>query len=198
MRRSKIEELKNYIEKLKTIKVEEIPKPQEEFITVKYNRYHLNDGHNFIRGEILKDHMAGNAVTILPITKQNNIIITIEPRVLTKEGVSVGIPSGYLNKGEKPNIGVLRELQEETGYSSKIIKQLGKGYYQDEGTSRAFNRSYIASDCEQLAPQHLDSDEFVEVMEVTPNEAYELIEMGYISGANSIITFERAKAYFKR
>jgi len=35
------------------------------------------------------------------------------------------LPGGHINKGEKPEIAVLREIKEETGISANLVKQLG-------------------------------------------------------------------------
>ena len=90
-----------------------------------------------------------------------------------------------------------RELKEETGYIAKEIIPLAK-YFQDSGCSAAFNYSFLALGCTKIASQNLDKDEFVKYFECTFEEALELIDLGYINGANPIIAFEKAKQYLAR
>lgn len=40
----------------------------------------------------------------------------------------LGLPGGYLEKGEDPSLGGRRELQEETGYDAELITYLGAAY----------------------------------------------------------------------
>lgn len=49
----------------------------------------------------------------------------------------------------------------------------------------------------KIKEQHLDESEFIRYFECTFDEALELVDVGYIKGANSILTLEKAKTYMK-
>lgn len=201
MRKEKLEELKSYIEEFKTIKVENINGKQDKsFLKIDRKLYYLNNGKAIIREEIIKNNGDGSAAIVLPITKENNTLLIVEPRVLTDLGVGIGFPAGYIEKNENPYQAALRELQEETGYSIESKDNLIQlsSFYQDEGCSRAFNHIFLALNCEKKYSQNLDEGEYIKYFECTYEEALELEQMGYINGSNSIIALEKSKNYIKK
>jgi len=195
MRKEKLEELKSYIEELKVIKLEKL---NDEGSFLKSNVYDctLNNGEVIRREKLIKGNNDGSAAIVLPVTVDNDVVLTVEPRVFTKRTVGVGIPAGYIEPLEKGVDAAIRELAEETGYVCKDIISLG-GFYQDMGVSSAYNELFLATGCEKKTSQNLDFGEFIRYFKCTYEEALELIDMGYIQGCNAIITFERAKQYMK-
>lgn len=196
MRKEKLDELKSYIEEFKTIKKEKVF-TDNNFLKIEKYKYYLNNGKSIIREKIVKNNNDGSAAIILPVTKNNNTLLVVEPRVLTKLGVGIGFPAGYIEKDEKIVDAARRELQEETGYVPKTIKLLDS-FYQDEGCLEAYNHIFLALNCEKKYSQKLDKDEYIKYFECTYDEAIELSNMGYISGANSKLALEKSKQYIKR
>ena len=197
MRKEKLEELEKYINELKTIQINEIDNTSKGFLSIKRYSCLLNNGKTITRERIVKNGKDGSASIILPITKEGNVILVVQPRVFKPSTVGVEIPAGYIEENEDPILSAARELEEETGYKAKEMVLLAK-FFQDSGCSSAFNHCFLALDCEKVSEQHLDKDEFVKYFECTFDEALELIDLGYINGANPIIAFEKAKVYLKR
>lgn len=192
MRKEKLNELEKLIESLKVIR-KEVVDSNKKFITSKTYNCYLSNGEIIRREQLLKNGIDGSAALILPILKSGEVILTVEPRVFTKRTVGVGIPAGYIEKGEEAITGAKRELLEETGYEGEMI-DLG-GFYQDMGVSAAYNRIFVALNAVKTSEQNLDDGEYVKYFTCTLDEALELIDLGYIEGCNAIITLNRAKRY---
>ena len=196
MRKEKLEEINKIINELKTIKKEIVNKESKFLKSVPYDCL-LNNGQTITRERLIKGSNDGSAVIVLPVTKDNEIVLTIEPRVFTKRTVGIGLPAGYIEKGEEPLNAAIRELKEETGLIGKEVISMG-GFYQDMGISSAYNRLFLIKDCIETFETNPDPGEFVKYIKCRYSEALELIELGYIEGCNAIITLERAKKYIKR
>lgn len=193
MRKEKLEELNKYIDEVKTIK-RELVNNNGSFIRVEEYKCYLNNGNVISRDKIIKNNKSGSAVIVLAITKEREVILTVQPRVFTKSSVGVGLVAGYVEDGEDYIDAVKRELLEETGYTTDNILELCS-YYQDDGCSEAFNRGYLALDCYKESNQNLDKDEFIKCFMCTLDELFELDNKGYILDCGTKLIIEKAKKY---
>ena len=196
MRKEKLEELHCYIEELKIIKRNLLERSNNSYIKVESYNCLLNNGITIFRDKIIKGNSNGDAVVMLPVTKDNEFLLIVQPRPV-KEGFLVEFPAGYVEDKENPLISAKRELIEETGYYSDNIKYLDS-FYQDQGCSEAYNYAYLALDCEKVKEQKLDKDEFVRYFLCNYEEVLELVKMGYIKDIQSKYAFELSKKYIKR
>ena len=195
MRKKKEEELNSYIKELKTTQFIEIPEPA--FLTVKRYECILNNGKKIVREKMMKNKRDGDAAIVLSITKENTVILTVQPRVFTKSTVGISLPAGYKEEDETYMEAAIRELKEETGYVPKKIKEVCS-FYQDEGCSSAYNKGFIALDCERVGDQKLDESEFIKFFECTLEELSELVEKGFILDGGSCLVIEKSKKYLKK
>ncbi len=103
------------------------------------------------------------------ITKENKILFVKE----YKHGVQkeiLQLPCGYVNTGEKPLATAKRELEEETGYTSKRWRFLGK-FAGSPGRLTHYYYLFLAEDCEKTSAQKLDKSETLSVVPYTKEEA---------------------------
>lgn len=92
------------------------------------------------------------------------------------ERAIVEIPAGKLEKGEEPEYTALRELEEETGYTAKKLTKI-TAFYTSPGFADEIVHVFLAEELSVLEEKRaLDEDEFVEVMEVTLEDALKLVE----------------------
>lgn len=196
MQKKTLETLNSYIEELKTIKKEKIYQRAKFIKGVPY-RCTLANGKVIIREMLLKNNNQASASIILPVTEEGKLVVTVEPRVFTEKTVGIGFPAGYIEPGETPKQGAIRELKEETGYIAKEIIPLAK-YYQDPGVGSDYNYAFLAIACKKATEQLLDSTEFIHYLEITYEEAKKLVQMGYITGLQSQFILEKAKPYIRK
>ncbi len=197
MRKEKLDELNKLIENFKTVEINNVHQVNSGFLSIMQADYKLNNGQVINRDYLLKNNKPGHSCNVLPITKEGEVVLVVQPRVQLPRTVGVEIPAGLVEENEDPLETVKREFLEETGYTSDNFIHLVK-CYQDEGCSQAIVNSYLALDCVKVDDQKLDFDEFISVFTCTFEEALELVELGYICGAFSIMTLEMAKKHLNK
>ncbi len=200
MRQEKLDELKK---KIKLVTPVEIPKPidwpkelDDSFISSE--PYFFSVGKKVIkRDKLLKGGKVGNAVNIVVLTEDNNIELVVQPRCFTDSLVGVELPAGYIDSGETPEEAAKRELSEETGMEAKSINFLTWSY-QDIGAGGTKIFTFLATGCKKVQNLHLDPDEIIQNFECTFDEAFELINLGYIKDLSSKLALGLAKDYLKK
>ncbi|WP_411333328.1 NUDIX hydrolase [Metabacillus indicus] len=115
------------------------------------------------------------AVAVLALTKDKKLVMVQQYRK-AMERVLVEIPAGKLEKGELPEATAKRELEEETGYTTQSLQHL-ISFYTSPGFADELVHVYYTDDLHVLEEKaELDEDEFVDVLEVTLEEAQQLID----------------------
>ncbi len=128
------------------------------------------------------EHPGG--VGVVPITEDGKVVLVKQFRIATGKTL-IEIPAGKLEPNEEPKETAIRELKEETGYSTENIKFL-KEFYVSPGYCTEKINVFLATDL-VAGDQNLDENEFLEVLELPLEQAYEKIETGEITDAKTII-----------
>ena len=196
MRKEKLEELNNKIERIKTKSIIRTYS-QNFFLALENYEVELNNGKKMLREKMVKKNGTGDAAIILPMLNERDVMITVEPRVFTKRTVGVGLTAGYIEEGETPIEGAKRELYEEIGCNDANLVEVG-GFYQDPGVTSAYIHCFIATDLDAFEDRHLDKDEVIDNMTVSIDELEELIDLGYIEDASTQLTIYKALKYLRR
>lgn len=153
----------------KTLKTE--PIFSGRVISLQVDEVELPNGKTSTR-EIVKHP---GAVAILPITDDNKIVM-VEQYRKPMDRVLIEIPAGKLEKGEEPAHTAVRELEEETGYECESLEWL-ISFYTSPGFADEIVHVYVAKGLSKKKDAaSLDEDEFVNVMEVTLEEALQLVK----------------------
>ncbi len=131
------------------------------------------------------------AVCVLAVTPEGKLILVKQYRKAI-ERLSVEIPAGKLEVGEagSEEAAALRELEEETGYTTDKLTLL-HDFYSAIGFCNERLRLYLADDLVRVEnPRPKDEDEFIELMEVSLEEALDLIASGDICDAKTIMAIQ--------
>ncbi|MCA1030613.1 NUDIX hydrolase [Bacillus timonensis] len=115
------------------------------------------------------------AVAILALTNENKILMVSQYRKALNR-VIVEIPAGKMEKGEEPEVTAKRELDEETGFTCQSLKHL-ISFYTSPGFADEIVHLYVAKQLtKQTSPAELDEDEFVDVIELTLEQAIQYVK----------------------
>lgn len=133
------------------------------------------------------------AVVILPITKEGNFVFVKQKRTAIGNKMVIELPAGKVDPGEMPDETAIRELREETGYVTKNVKY-ALSYYPSNGLSDERLHFFIATDLE-MTEQDLDEGEDIDVIEMTPDEAYDMILKQKQENAHTLIALLWYKAF---
>lgn len=125
------------------------------------------------------------AVAILPFTNDGKLIVVEQYRKALNRSI-IEIPAGKLEGDEDPYLCAMRELKEETGYTSNQVKHL-VSFYTSPGFADEIIHLYTAFDCDPGEIQ-LDEDEFVEPITITLDKARQLIKDQQIIDAKTILS----------
>jgi len=159
-----------------TNKIEKWEELSREEVFSKYGRkiekviYKLPDGTEsdfYIKKE-------RSAAGILALTKDQQVILVKQfrpgPNEILKE-----LPGGYVDAEENPEQAAERELLEETGYEGNA-KLVATTYDCAYSTMKRY--CVVVTDCEKVAEQNLEKNEFAEVVLMPLSEFRELLKSG--------------------
>ena len=129
------------------------------------------------------------AVAIIAITDDEKIVLVEQYRKAMEKAL-VEIPAGKLEQGEKPEVTAIRELEEETGYICENM-ELITSFYTSPGFADEIVYVYEATGLKKKENKAaLDEDEFVELMEVSLEEALQFIKEQRIHDAKTMFAIQ--------
>lgn len=129
------------------------------------------------------------AVAVVALDDAGRVLLVRQFRSAVRQ-IMLEIPAGTLHPGEDATECAIRELREETGYRPRQMATLG-GIYVTPGYSTEYIHLFYATGLEH-APLSLDSDEFLEAVQLPFRAALALIDSGGITDSKTIIGLLRA------
>lgn len=157
-----------------------------KIITVRHDTITLVDGTEAMREVV--DHPGG--VAVVGLTDDNEVLLVRQFRYPYKETI-YEIPAGKLERGEDPREAGIREFSEECGASAESFESLGE-IYPTPGYCGEIIRLFYASGI-TFGEQHLDEDEFLDVVRMPFDECLQRIMSGEIKDAKTIIGILKLK-----
>lgn len=127
----------------------------------------------------------GEAAVILPITDNNEIVFITQYRESVNK-VSLELPAGIVEPGERPIDTAKRELEEETGLISNNIEPLISIYPSTGYTSEKVH-IFLARDFENGNQKFDSTEEILSVKKIKLEECINKIKNGELENASQII-----------
>jgi ADP-ribose pyrophosphatase len=132
---------------------------------------------------------ASDWVNVVALTPQNRIVTVRQFRFGIRKQ-SLEIPAGLMDPGETPIQAAQRELEEETGYTTREWKSLGWSF-----PNPAFlnNRAhhFLALDAQRTQSPHLEDGEDIETREMTLAEIRQAIESETMRNAMTVLALSK-------
>ncbi|MFZ4452186.1 NUDIX domain-containing protein [Salibacterium aidingense] len=130
------------------------------------------------------------AVAVIAVTEEYKLVMVRQYRKALEKEI-IEIPAGKLEKEEPPIQSAARELEEETGYKTESLTKV-TSFYTSPGFADEIIHLYEAGKLKE-GETYTDDDEFVEVMEVSLEEAEDLIEEERIHDAKTMFAVQYLK-----
>lgn len=125
------------------------------------------------------------AVAMIAMTDENKILFVKQYRKPLERSL-VEIPAGRIEPHEDPKITAIRELEEETGYTTEDLQYV-TSFYTSPGFADEKIYIYFSNQLTRLTNKVAgDEDEFVEVYELTLEEATEMMNEKAIYDAKTV------------
>jgi len=124
------------------------------------------------------------AAAVVPL-KDNGTVVLIKQFRHAADGFIYEIPAGKLHPGEDPKHCAARELEEEIGYQAGKLELLSSIFTAPGFTDEVIH-IYKATELAK-GRQNLDRDEVLEIVEVSLQEAIDMIRVGRIRDAKTMV-----------
>jgi len=153
----------------------------------KVDQIEYNSGNKSVRE--VAEHPGG--AVIVPVTSEGKIIMVTQHRYPVDKTL-LELPAGKLDQNENPLHCAIRELEEETGYKSENVKEIGT-IYTTPGYSTERLWIYLAKDLKSGNHNREEGEFGMKVFEYTLKEIDEKIYSGEIVDGKTICGIYLAK-----
>lgn len=141
----------------------------------------IREGDTTYKREVV--HHPGSAV-IIPAFPDGTVALVRQYRHPAVRYL-LEAPAGTLNRGERPEEGAARELEEELGFVAGKLERLSE-FFVSPGFCEEKMWLYLATEMTPTA-QRLEEDELLDVVRLPLRQALEMITDGAIEDAKTII-----------
>ena len=125
----------------------------------------------------------GSAV-IVPVFADETVALVRQYRHAADKYL-LEVPAGSIETDESPEIGAMRELEEEIGVTAGKFEKIAE-FYVSPGFLTEKMYVFLATELTEAA-QMLESDELIELERITFPQAFDLIRNGAIEDAKTIV-----------
>ena len=148
-------------------------------INVRVDTVRMPSGRDATREIVEHSH----AVCIVPIDNDGNVVLVRQYRKPAEDAL-LEVPAGGVEDGELSEEAVLRELQEEIGYTADHLEHLSS-FWVAPGWATEYMHAYLATGLRESRLDG-DEDENIEVVRLKFNEAVSMLKTGEINDGKTI------------
>lgn len=157
---------------------------------VKLDRVQTQSGSTFVYETVqVRDAVAG-----LPILPDGRVVLLYNYRLPVNEQLFEA-PAGLIDPGEDPLRAIVREVKEETGYTSQYVEKLGE-FYSSPGLLTEKIHLYIVKDLTAGAQELEPAEQGLVVVPMTFSNALDLLAKGDIRDMKTALLLQYAKSHF--
>jgi ADP-ribose pyrophosphatase len=158
---------------------------QNRIMKVREDRYH------FSRGDVVQDYTVIQFpawVNIIPITDRDEVVLIRQFRHGVRRE-TLEIPGGLISGSDTdPREGAIREMEEETGFSSHDVVHIGT-VEPNPAIQDNLCHSFLARNARPVSAQNLDPTEAIKVELVKRDEVFRMIRDGRITHGLVVAAF---------
>jgi ADP-ribose pyrophosphatase len=122
-------------------------------------------------------------VAMLPVLEDGRLVLVRQYREAVGE-VLLEVPAGGIDGGETPEEAARREMKEETGYAVGSMELLST-FYSSPGFCT--EKMYLYGLHDLTPGKATEENDQIEVVLMTPEEAWDAVERGEVADAKSIL-----------
>ena len=148
-------------------------------INVRVDTVRMPSGRDATREIVEHSH----AVCIVPIDNEGNVVLVRKYRKPAEDAL-LEVPAGGVEDGEISEEAVLRELQEEIGYTADHLEHLSS-FWVAPGWATEYMHAYLATGLRESRLDG-DEDENIEVVRLRFDEAVSMLKTGEINDGKTI------------
>ena len=153
---------------------------QGRLLDVRRDRVRLPDGSEGVREYVTHP----GAVVIIPVLPDGKLIFERQYRYPVGR-VMLELPAGKIDPNEEPLLTAKRELREETGYAAAEWRHLGT-MHPTIGYANERIEIFLAEALTSLGQNNLDEGEFLELIEMSLDEAMEAVRKGELTDGKTL------------
>jgi len=160
-------------------------------LNVRVDTVRMSSGRDATREIVEHSH----AVCIVPVDDDGNVILVRQYRKPAEEAL-LEVPAGGVEDGEVSEEAVLRELQEEIGYTADSLLHLSS-FWVAPGWATEYMHAYLATGLRESRLDG-DEDENIEVVRVPFDQALAMFKTGEIHDGKTIASMLLAQPHLPK
>jgi len=153
---------------------------QGKLLDVRRDRVRLPDGSEGVREYVTHP----GAVVVIPVLSNGKLILERQYRYPVGM-VMLELPAGKIDPNEEPLLTAQRELREETGHVADQWSHLGT-MHPTIGYANERIEIFLAEGLSSLGQNDLDEGEFLELVELSLDEAMQAVREGELTDGKTL------------